>query len=73
MTDEGLIGRPHPNTLPCVDCGHIWFEGERRHEYADAIGIVTIEDGAVPVCQLCLRKRVRGRRPGDDKGFVSHW
>lgn len=25
--------RPHPNTIPCVDCGHIWKMGERRHEY----------------------------------------
>ncbi len=25
--------RPHPNTLPCASCGHVWKEGERRHEY----------------------------------------
>lgn len=25
--------RPHPNKLPCVDCGHVWSDGERRHEY----------------------------------------
>lgn len=25
--------RPHPNTVPCVDCGHVHAEGERRHEY----------------------------------------
>jgi hypothetical protein len=25
--------RPHPNELPCADCGHVWTEGERRHEY----------------------------------------
>lgn len=23
----------HPNTLPCVVCGHVWRKGERRHEY----------------------------------------
>lgn len=25
--------RPHPNALPCADCGHVWTRGERRHEY----------------------------------------
>lgn len=24
---------PHPNAIPCASCGHIWVEGERRHEY----------------------------------------
>jgi hypothetical protein len=24
---------PHPNERPCEACGHIWFAGERRHEY----------------------------------------
>lgn len=24
---------PHPNAVPCVDCGHVWADGERRHEY----------------------------------------
>lgn len=30
--------RPHPNTLPCADCGHMWAEGERRHEYDHYLG-----------------------------------
>lgn len=30
--------RPHPNTLPCVDCGHVWTSGERRHEYDHHLG-----------------------------------
>src|SRR3546814_10218569 len=30
--------RPHPNTLPCVDCGHEWKPGERRHEYDHYLG-----------------------------------
>lgn len=25
--------RPHPNTIPCADCGHVYKPGERRHEY----------------------------------------
>lgn len=32
--------RPHPNTLPCADCGHIWEEGERRHEYDHHLGYI---------------------------------
>lgn len=31
--------RPHPNSLPCTDCGHIWAEGERRHENRQKSGI----------------------------------
>lgn len=30
--------RPHPNDLPCADCGHVWSEGERRHEYDHHLG-----------------------------------
>lgn len=72
--DDGEIGRPHPNTLLCTDCGHVWFEGERRHDYVDASGTATIEDGADPVCTLCRQKRARGRRPEDDEGgYVTHW
>ena len=26
-------GLPDPNASPCVDCGHVWFDGERRHEH----------------------------------------
>ena len=69
----GELGRAHPNTLPCADCGHVCFEGERRHDYVDPTGTVTIEDGADPVCTLCRQKRARGRRPDDDEGYVTHW
>lgn len=24
---------PHPNSLPCKDCGHVWSPGDQRHEY----------------------------------------
>ncbi len=30
--------RPHPNDMPCVDCGHVWRDGERRHEYDHHLG-----------------------------------
>ncbi len=70
---DGEIGRPHPNTLPCADCGHIWFEGERRHDYVDPRGEVTIEAGADPVCVLNRPKRARGRRPEDAEGYITPW
>lgn len=53
------VGRlPHPNTLPCFDCGHIWKDGERRHEYDhyllyDAIHHLDVQ----PVCTWCHVRR----------------
>lgn len=54
--------RPRPNTLPCVDCGHVWAEGERRHEYDHHLGYapehhLTVE----PVCTTCHARRARER------------
>ncbi|HEX8157159.1 MAG TPA: hypothetical protein VF526_07210 [Solirubrobacteraceae bacterium] len=46
---------PHPNTRPCNNCGHIWFAGERRHEYLDH-GAERPEDVEV-LCVLCRRKQ----------------
>jgi hypothetical protein len=63
MTPDPDLGqRPHPNTRPCSDCGHVWFEGERRHEYVDAAGEITVADEADVVCILCRVKRRRPRR-----------
>lgn len=57
MSDEDLHpeGWPHPNERPCKDCGHIWFEGERRHEYIDHAARRP-EDVTV-LCVLCRRQR----------------
>jgi hypothetical protein len=63
IAGDDLGQRPHPNSVPCADCGHVWFEGERRHEYADDAGTVTIDDGADAVCALCLQKRRRAHPP----------
>jgi hypothetical protein len=71
MTDDDEFQRPHPNTLNCADCGHVWFEGERRHQYVDAAGEVSIEADADAVCILCHQKRRRPRRD-DDEG-VRYW
>ncbi len=50
--------RPHPNTLPCTDCGHIWFEGERRHEYDHHLGYAGKHHYDVePVCTRCHTAR----------------
>ncbi len=46
---------PHPNTRPCDSCGHVWFAGERRHEYVDH-DAPSAEDVEV-LCVLCRRQR----------------
>lgn len=50
--------RPHPNKLPCEDCGHIWEEGERRHEYDHHKGYDAEHHSDVEaVCTSCHAKR----------------
>lgn len=50
--------RPHPNTLPCTDCGHTWAEGERRHEYDHHLGYGAEHHYDVePVCTTCHAAR----------------
>lgn len=49
---------PKPNDLPCTDCGHIWTDGERRHEYDHARGYESESHFDIePVCTLCHAKR----------------
>jgi len=54
-------GWPDPSERNCDDCGHVWFAGERRHEYADPAA-ARPEDSDV-VCVLCRRKRERPAPP----------
>lgn len=55
--------RPHPNTLPCADCGHIWRAGERRHEYDHHKGYAPEHHYDVePVCTLCHANRDSARK-----------
>lgn len=50
--------RPHPNSIPCVDCGHVWGPGERRHEYDHHLGYAAEHHYDVQsVCTLCHAKR----------------
>lgn len=54
--------RPHPNSLACVDCGHAWSQGERRHEYDHHLGYAAEHHLDVqPVCSLCHAKRDSAR------------
>lgn len=57
--------RPHPNELPCVDCGHVWSQGERRHEYDHHKGYAAAHHLDVePVCTTChvARDSVKARQ-----------
>lgn len=48
--------RPHPNDLPCVDCGH--KGDDRRHEYDHHLGYAAEHHYHVqPVCTLCHAAR----------------
>ncbi len=50
--------RPHPNTLPCTDCGHVWRPGERRHHYDHHLGYAAEHHLDVePVCTTCHAAR----------------
>jgi hypothetical protein len=65
--------RPHPNSLPCTDCGHVWRERERRHEYDHHQGYAADHHYDVePVCTLCHRRRCDERgellQHRDEKG-----
>jgi len=48
---------PHPNTLPCVDCGHVWHSAG-RHEYDHHMGYAAEHHYDVePVCTRCHSRR----------------
>ena len=57
MSDDDLHpdSWPHPNERQCEDCGHIWFPGERRHEYLDHSA--ASPDDVTVLCVLCRRQR----------------
>ncbi|HEV2776421.1 MAG TPA: hypothetical protein VGV90_12580 [Solirubrobacteraceae bacterium] len=59
-------GWPDPNERTCDDCGHVWFAGERRHEYVEPEA-ARPEDSDV-VCVLC-RQRERPRSKERWAGF----
>ena len=57
MTEEQVLpdGWPHPNDRTCDECGHVWFAGQRRHEYLD-LSAERHEDVEV-LCVLCRQQR----------------
>ena len=51
---------PHPNTIACTDCGHLW--PDRRHEYDHYLGYSLEHHLDVePVCTLCHADREKSR------------
>ena len=58
---DGLI--PPPNAVACIDCGHVWQPGQRRHEYDHARGYATEHRlDVVAVCTTCHADREKTRR-----------
>jgi hypothetical protein len=55
--------RPHPDTLPCSDCGHVWTPDGRRHEYDHYLGYAAEHHYDVEaVCTKCHRGRCDERK-----------
>lgn len=55
---------PHPNEVPCTDCGHI-YDRTRRHEYDHHRGYAVEHHGDVEaVCTKCHHQRERERNGG---------
>jgi hypothetical protein len=60
---------PRPCDLPCVDCGHVWADGERRHEYDHHLGYGADHQFDVEaVCTSCHHKRSLARGEGGRGG-----
>lgn len=69
-------GLPHPRTLPCKDCGHVWTEGGSPHQYDHHLGYSEEHTFSVEaVCAKCHGRRTRERgeliqKRGDKGLFV---
>jgi hypothetical protein len=40
-----------PNSIPCAECGHVWFTGERSHRWAEEP--VAGQPRSRVLCALC--------------------
>lgn len=61
LVDIGQL--PHPNTVPCADCGHVFMHGVRRHEYDHYLGYdANNHEDVEPVCTRCHHAREAQRR-----------
>jgi hypothetical protein len=74
VNNEVKRGRlPRPDSLPCMDCGHVRTRGDRRrHEYDHYLGYAAENQFDVQaVCSLCHAKRhadIPANRGRDDNG-----
>ena len=56
FVEAGLL--PHPNLVPCTDCGNVWSDGDSRHEYDHYLGYAAVHHEHVQaVCAPCHHKR----------------
>jgi hypothetical protein len=61
LVNVGIL--PDPNNVPCTDCGHVWMDGERRHEYDHHLGYAAERHEDVQsVCTTCHHARENARR-----------
>ena len=74
--------RPHPDALPCTDCGHVWQPGRPHHQYDHYLGYSPVHHLDVQaVCTRCHYNRtiargergprLRARRPS--AAAFEHW
>ena len=60
LVEQGRI--PHPDDLPCIDCGDEIFLRRYRHEYDHACGYDGLNQLYVePVCSRCHHGREKSR------------
>lgn len=60
FVEAGII--PHPNKLPCADCGHVFEQGGKRHEYDHHLGYEKdFHEQVQSVCATCHKKRTNGK------------
>jgi len=64
FVEVGII--PHPNKLSCVDCGHVWRPGGKRHEYDHYLGYAAENHEKVQsVCSVChIDREMKRKRDG---------
>ncbi len=53
----GHSSRPDPDERRCDRCGHVWFTGERHHEFVTAGEGPGRPDGVEVLCALCLHQQ----------------
>jgi hypothetical protein len=75
MVRTGKIARP--SSVSCMDCGHVWVKGGRRHEYDHYLGYAAEHHYDVQVvCSQChahreMKRGFWGRRKRDLSGRYS--